>query len=890
MELPTLFRKFVLLFRRGRFRSELEEEMAYHRERLEVEFQQDGTDPEEAHYAALRRFGHELQLREQSQSMVAFSLEIVAQDFRYAVRQLRKNAWFTVTAVVILALGIGAVTAIFSVENPILFQPLPYPHPERVAMIWEARRDGSPLAVSFGTFRGIEERSRSFESLAVEKPWQPTMPGNAEPERLDGQRVTSGYFRVLGVAPALGRDFEPADDQFTAANVVVLSDSFWRRRFSADPAILGRDITLETSRQGESDLYTVIGVMPKGFENVLVPSVELWAPLQYNPALPPDGKEWGHHLRMIGRLLPGASRAQARSELDALLPPWAAAHAAGYTSSGGPPSGFLVHPLHDDITRDVKPALLAILGAVALVLLIACVNVTNLLLARGAQRRGEFAMRAALGASRSRLARQLVTEGLLLAALGGMLGIAVAQSALRTLLALSPPDLPRLSAIRLDAAVFVFASAVITLVGLVFGLFPAMHLSRRELQTGIRQSSDRTVGGHHVTRRTLVVVEVALAVVLLVSAGLLLRSVQRVFAVPPGFEPAHVLTMQVQEDGRRYDKDANRDRFFTQAEEAVRRIPGVTSAAFTSQLPLSGDFDTYGVEYAAHPDESLEPAFRYQVSPDYFATMHIPLLRGRLLDERDRPGAPVAIVISESLARRKFPGRDPLGQRVRIGPDAGHPDRPWDVVVGVVGDVKQASLGLSEPDAFYTTRSQWAWVDNGQWLVLRTRGDAAALAPAVRSAIWSVDKDQPIVRVSTMDEVVAGSESQRHFALVLFEAFALIALLLAATGIYGVLAGSVTERTREIGVRSALGASPKDILGLVFRQGMALVLAGVVIGLLAALAASRALVTLLFGVSPFDPITYAGVIAALFGIAALACVVPARRAAGIDPAITLRAE
>jgi len=882
--LIEFFRKLSRLLRRERFHSELEEEMAFHRERLEQQMRDDGVEDEEAGYAARRRFGNELQLREQSQDVLSFRFEPLLQDLRYALRQLGKNFWFSATAVAILALGIGATTAIFSVVNPILFQPLPYSHPERMAMIWEARNDGSPLEVSFGSFYGLRQRSRSFAAIAVERAWQPTRSSTAEPERFDGQRVTPGYFRALGVLPALGRDFEDADDRFQGPNVTILSDGLWRRRFGGDAAIIGHDITLD------GNLYTVIGVMPRGFENVLSPSAQLWAPLQYNPSLPPDGREWGHHLRMIARLQPGVSRAQARSELDAILPAWAQAHAPGYTSSGGPPTGFLVDSVQADMTRDVRPALLAILGAVAVVLLIACVNVTNLLLARAAQRRGEFAMRAALGASRARLAGQLITEGLLLAFIGGLFAVAVAELGLRGLLALSPPELPRLAAVRLNGSVFAFATAITTLVGIAFGLFPALHISRRELQSGIRQSSDRTVSGHQTTRRTLVMVEVALALVLLVSAGLLLRSVQRIFAIPPGFDPSHMITMQVQEAGRRYQSDADRDRYFTRTADAVRRIPGVVSAAFTSQLPLSGDFATYGVQFEAYPNQSFAPAFRYAIDPDYFATMRIPLLRGRLLDEHDRPPAPVAVVISESLARHNFADRDPIGQRIRIGPDIGHADRPWAVIVGVVGDVKQASLSGGEPDAVYATRSQWSWVDNAQSLVVRTRGDAAAMAPAVRAAIWSVDKDQPVERVATMDAIVAASESQRHFALVLFEGFALIALLLAATGIYGTLAGSVTERTREIGVRSALGASRGSILGLIFRQGMGLAMMGVAIGFVGAIAASRALITLLFGISPLDPVTYMGVIALLLGVSALACLVPARRAAGIDPAITLRAE
>jgi putative ABC transport system permease protein len=369
-----------------------------------------------------------------------------------------------------------------------------------------------------------------------------------------------------------------------------------------------------------------------------------------------------------------------------------------------------------------------------------------------------------------------------------------------------------------------------------------------------------------------------------------LHSLERLFSVAPGFDSSHLLTMQVQESGHRFDTDSARDRFFTQALEAVRQVPGVTEAAFTSQLPLSGDFESYGVQFEAYPNDTSEAAFRYAVSPDYFETMHIPLRQGRLLNERDRAGAPGAVLISESFAKRKFPGQDPIGKRARLGPDIGHADKPWDTIVGIVGDVKQTSLAVSEPDAFYTTTTQFAWVDNVQSLVVRARGDAAALAPAIRAAIWSADKDQPIVRVATMDNLLATSEAERRFALVLFESFALVALVLAAIGIYGVLSGSVTERTREIGVRAALGASRGNILGLVLRQGMTLATIGVVIGVGGAMAASQALVTLLFGVSQLDPVTYLGVIALLLVVSGIACWVPAWRAAQVDPSITLRAE
>jgi putative ABC transport system permease protein len=377
---------------------------------------------------------------------------------------------------------------------------------------------------------------------------------------------------------------------------------------------------------------------------------------------------------------------------------------------------------------------------------------------------------------------------------------------------------------------------------------------------------------------------------LLVSAGLLLRSLERLFAIDPGFDGSHLLTMQVQEYGHRFDTDSARDRFFAQVLEAVRQVPGVTSAGFTSQLPLSGDLDSYGVQFESDTNNNFEPAFRYAVNPGYFEAMRIPLLRGRLLDERDRAGAPSAILISESLAKRKFPRQDPIGQRVRAGPSIGHADQPWEVIVGVVGNVKQTSLALSDSDAFYTTPTQWVWVDTVQSLVVRARGNAAALAPAIRSAIWSVDKDQPIVRVATMEALLATSETGRHFALIIFATFALVGLLLAATGVYGVLSGSVSERTREIGIRAALGASPGDILRLVFSQGMTLTGFGLAIGLIGGMLASQALTTLLFGISRLDPVTYIGVIVLLLGVSGSACLVPAWRAARVEPSITLRAE
>ena len=799
-------------------------------------------------------------------------------DLKYAMRRLTAAPGFSAVAILTLALGIGATSAIFSAVNPVLFQPLPYPGASRIAMIIEMRSDGSRNDGTFGMYRELAARSRSFDAMAVVKPWQPTMTGADQPERFEGQRVSARYFHVLGVPPILGRDFQPPDDRLNGPNVVVLSDALWRRRFAADPAIVGRQITLDDAS------YSVIGVMPRGFENVIAPSAEVWAPLQYEMSQP---RAWGHHLHTIGRLNPGVSVDQATRELDAL------GHAIldelrpvtyGRPGSTGGNVTFVAAALQDEVTRSVKPALLAVLGAVAVVLLVACVNVTNLLLARGVQRRGEFALRAALGAGRGRLIRQLLTECLLLAVIGGLAGTGVAILGVRALVALSPPDLPRLGAIAVDRTVFAFTFSVSAAIGLAFGVLPALHAARRDPQRDLSYGSIRAAGGLRPARSVLVVAEVALALVLLVTSGLLLRSVQRLFAVEAGFDSSRLLTMQVQTSGRRFDDVRSMNRFFEQALEAVKRVPGVSAAALTSQLPLSADHDEYGVHFESNPDGYS--TFRYAVSPGYVEAMRIPLRRGRTFTEDDRFGAPLVALINESFATRRFPGSDPIGRRLHVGPTDGPPY----TIVGVVGDVKQLSLAMSDPDAVYIPASQWRFGDNVMSLVVRTRGDAAALASAVRQAVWSIDKDQPIVRVATMDELVAASAGERRFASTLFETFAIAALLLAAAGIYGVLAGSVAERTREIGVRAALGASRGRIVTLVVGQGMVLTGLGVVIGVAGAVAASRAIAGLLFGVSRVDPVTYLSVIALVCGVSAAACSVPAWRAVRVDPAATLRAE
>ncbi|MGC1645973.1 MAG: ABC transporter permease [Candidatus Sulfotelmatobacter sp.] len=803
------------------------------------------------------------------------------QDFRYAWRQLRKNPGFACTATVILALGIGGTTAIFSAINPILFEPLPYPNASRIMMIWYAGEDGSRIPQSFHTYREVAERSRSFDALAVMKPWQPTLSGEGQPERFDGQQVSAGYFRTLGVAPALGRDFRATDDVLHGQKVVIVSDGLWRSHLGGDRTIIGNQIRLD------GDNYTVIGVMPPRFDNVLAPSAEVWSPLQYDAGnvASLQTREWGHHLRMVGRVRAGVSIEQARSDLNWIAQtPVAEFPRPRFVSLA---HGFIASQLQDDVTRGVKPALLAVFGAVILVLLIACVNVSNLLLAHSVQRRSEFSMRVALGAGRARLIRQLVTESLLLALLGGALGMVVAQVGVRALVALSPPGLPRLDAIHLDVTVFGFALGITAMIGLTVGLIPARQASRADLHIGIQEGSRRTSGTHQITRRMFAVAEIAIALVLLVGAGLLLHSLRRLFAVPVGFDGSQLLTMQVQTYGRRYGDDRVCHQFFAQALDAVRAVPGVTGAAFTSQLPLSGDSDVYGAHFENDDPELGYPVFRYAVTPGYLETLGIPLRRGRLLGTQDTADAPRVMLISESLAKRRFPDQDPIGKRVQVG---GGASATLFTIVGVVGDVRQMSLAMSDSDAVYATTTQWHWADGTLSLTVRARGDVAALTSAIKNAVWSVDKDQPIVRVATMDRLIAASAAERRFVLILFEAFGLVSLILAATGIYGVLSGGVTERTREIGVRSALGASRGAILTMVVKQGMALTGIGIAVGLIGAAAASQVLSTLLFDVSHLDPFTYAGVILLLGAVSMIACGVPAWRAARIDPMVALRYE
>ena len=811
-------------------------------------------------------------------------VETLLRDVRYALRRLRRDPVFTVVASLTLALGVGAATAIFSAVNPILFRALPYPGAERIVTVTDVGGNGAPADPTFGTYEEIASRARSFESISATDTWRPSLTGTNEPERLEARRVSASFFHTIGVLPAVGRTFDASEDVPNGARAAILSDRLVRRRFAGETAIVGTSILLD----GEP--YRVVGVMPARFVDVTAPSTDVWAPLQAQPHAVPASREWGHHYRIVARLRRDVTLARARAELSSIaatvIPefprvPWA-----------GLENGLAVRGLQEDITASARPALLAIATAALVLLAIASVNVANLLLARSARRRGEFAVRTALGAAGTRLVRQLLTESVILAAIGGALGFVVARIGVGAFVAFSPPGLPRAEDIRVDGAAFAFGLVVTTLVGVFVGLLPAVAASRADVRAGIQSATRNATGRRNVVRGALVVSEVALALVLLVGATLLLRSLDRLFSVAPGIQPARLLTMQVVDAGGARRTDGERVQFYDQALNAVRGVPGVTAAALTSQLPLSGDLDAYGYQFEAFPDRTFGQdgaAMRYAVTADYFRTMGIPIVKGRYLAEADRADAPESFVISESLARMVFGAGDPIGQHVRFGPESDGA-RPWGTIVGVVGDVKQESLIASNTAAFYVPIAQWRWVDGVQSLVVRASGDAAALTPAIKRAVWQVDRNKPITRVATMEQLIERTASERRFASLIYETFAIAALLLAAVGLYGVISGRVAERTREIGIRAALGATRREIVRGVLANGLSLTMAGVAIGAAVALAASRLLESLLFGISRSDPLTYVGVATLLAGVAALACWAPARRAAGVDPVITLRSE
>ena len=801
----------------------------------------------------------------------------IGRDLRYGLRALRRAPLFASLVVLTFAIGLGATAAIFSVLDPVLLRGAPYPAADRLLLVWGRDKDGAESNVGFLTFRDVERESRNLSSAAVMSYWTPILRGNDASERLLGQRVTWRFFATLGVKPVLGRDFHAEEDHASTRTVVILSHGLWIRQFGGDSSVIGHTVQLSDRS------YTVIGVMPQQYESLLAPGAQLWAPLGYEDADP-----WAcrscQHLRMIARLRDGVTRGAAGAELDQISAAIVRANPTEY-----PAVGMVVTPLNQYLTRAIKPALLAAAGAVTLLLLIACVNVMNLFLGRATKRTSEFALRAALGAGSGPLIRQVLTEALVLAMVGGALGVALAHAAVAGLLKLAPVGVPRLDQVSVNLDVLLFTFVMATVAGIAAGLAPAFSALRANLTTLLRQGGRGIVGSaSRQVRMALVVAEVALALMLLAGAGLLVRSLDRLLAVDPGFNPTGLVTLELEASGSRYDSAAVYQ-FYHEVLERVHGLPGVTAAAAVSQLPLSGDFDSWGVhlESRPSPNPAEDPsAFRFAVTPGYTRTMGIPLRRGRELSATDDARAPLVLLINQAMAAKVFPNQEPLGQRIKIGGT----DGPWRTIVGVVGDVRHQSLDAEGELEMYVPTTQTPYVDERLVLVVRGTGDPSRLVPAVRQAIREVDPAVPIATIATMEEHIRTRSAIRLFALAIFQVFAVVALILAALGLYGVLSGSVTERTREIGIRSALGASRSRLFGLVVRNAMTLTLLGMGIGLAGALLLTRLLQSLLFGVTPTDPTTFAVVGLLLLAVALAAATIPAWRAVRVDPGTVLRGD
>jgi putative ABC transport system permease protein len=805
-------------------------------------------------------------------------MDTFLRDLRYAVRMLAKRPGFTAVAVLALALGIGANTAIFSVVNAVLLRPLGYLEPDRLLMVWEnhtARQGPETEWTSPPTFADWRDQNNVFDSVAALQGWGPTVTGGAEPERLVGAAVSHDMFKVLGVEPALGRGFRLEEDRAGGERVVILGHGVWKRRFGGEPSILDRAITLN----GEP--YTVIGVMPEGFRFPIISNAEAWTPL-----LQTVNSTCGrgcYTLRTVARLKPGVTIERARQEMGAL-----AEGLAEKYPEANKGIGVTLISLHEQVVGSLKPMLLVLLGAVGFVLLIACANVANLMLARAATRTKEIAIRTALGASRARLVKQLLTESLLLSMAGGALGLLLAFWLVDVMVAFSPRGTPRLDEVAIDKTVLAFTLLVAVATGIVFGLMPALQTTRPDFGNALKEGkgTDAASGGKRV-RSALVVAEVALALMLLIGAGLLIKSFANLLNVDPGFNPSNVLTLQLSLPRTRYPEGKQVSAFYADLMGRIQSLPGVESVGAGSSLPLVGpntdtDFQIEG--RPAPPPGEGTGAWYSLVTSDYFQTMGMRIMSGRSFNERDQAESPDVIIISETMARRYWPGEDPVGKHILTGNS--NSDRRE--IVGVVGDVKHFGIDADARPTMYFPHAQA--LARLMTVTVRTTADPASLAATARSQVWSIDKELSVSNISNMEEIVSTSIAQPRLVMLLLGAFAALALILAAVGIYSVIAYAVTQRTREIGIRMALGAQAADVLKLIVGQGMLLTVAGVAVGLAGAFALTRFMQSFLYEVDAIDPVTFAVISVLLVSVALLASYIPARRAAKVDPMIALRHE
>ncbi len=813
-------------------------------------------------------------------------MDDLLQDLRYSFRRLIKSPGFSLIVVTTLALGIGANSAIFSAVNAILLRPLPYPEPSRLVTInhYYPTLNDLKAPISAPGFRDYQQRTRSFASMAVESNWNANLTGVGDPVRLQGSRVTGRLFETLGVPALIGRTVQPGEDSTGRDHVVVLSYGLWQRMFGGQRSIVGSRLSLN----GES--YDVIGIMPAEFRDFFSRNAEIWAPLSFT-AEQLNGDRTNEWLNVTARLKPGVTLQGAAAELSAL-----STQLKQDYPEYAPSWSLTTEPLSRLASGDIRPALLVLLGAVGFVLLIACANVANLLLARAAGRTREIAVRTAVGATRERLVRQLLTESVMLSLAGGALGLALAWGGLRALLALKGGNLPRADEIGIDGTVMLFTLAISVFTGLLFGLAPALHFSSLDLHGSLKEGTRGATseGSTHAVRRALVVAELALALTLLTGAGLLVKSFGRLQNVDPGFDPDNLLTFNIALPTTRYRTDTAQIAFFDAALPRLAQVPGVKAIGATSVVPFGGAWTTSSIEIEGYQTPRGEPGpwgDRREVSAGFFEAMRIPLRQGRTLTEDDRAGTRRVAVIDDEFVRRYWPHENPIGKRFTFGPPAGAADtssREWIEIVGVVGHTKHEGLAAEPRIQYYLPYRQEG--RPGLTVVARTTGDPERYVTALRGVVRSVDPDQPISMVRTMDELLEQSVGQRKLSMLLLSLFSGIALLLASVGIYGVMSYSVAQRSREIGVRIALGAERRDVLRMVLRQGMRLALAGVGLGLIAALVLTRVIASQLYEVRPTDPTTFVLVASLLTAVALAANLIPALRATRVDPAVVLRDE